>query len=324
MDERKNQQQAAKEAKRLREQERRATCRAIKDNPLVIQVCKATGEARLTGEWATPPGFTKSIRPNLTLLEGERPILQRISPTSLQQRTAAAKSAAQGLNLFQELQEAAGQGANKTRRGAFILGYSHTVGHNDLKFTGDTLNCKTKDQAAAFLFWAKKHTTDFLETARPLIHDHFQAQLRERTATSTRGWLRSQLGERNGALLHPWWTTLSLFDTYTGQHADILDAEPSFLFNFGHPCELTLHEYAVTVTVAPFEILIMNTGARHSTSAAPTNTTTTPRWAFSAFFRQAILSQVSPSPISSKRLESAKAKVNDGRKRVRYTYVTKD
>ena len=364
-----------KEARRLQESRRRAIFRAVKNHPVTVQLSKhcqqpptkrrRSGRTRKAGQTSRTtqpdkaeveqigeatfiPGCLHPTRPNLTIMDGDIPILQRIRPTSADQLTCAIKSAKRGHNLFENLKAAANSSQTNAqpRKDAFILGCSHSLDFGNLSFAADTLFWRSKVEATIFLWGAKNHTTDLLQTARPLLHPYFVERLKERESIS-KEWLSVQLGEEDSDVLHPWWTTISLYANYTPPHNDSANAVPSFLFNFGEPCLVSLHDCKVSVAVEPYEILIMNTCIDHSIGPCPSETSSESdgtsedistgettrrgrkgkkgandrgkRWAFSAFYREAILCKVSPSPLTAACLNKAKEAVGDDGKKLRFS-----
>ncbi|SJX65771.1 uncharacterized protein SRS1_25044 [Sporisorium reilianum f. sp. reilianum] len=108
--------------------------------------------------------------------------------------------------------------------------------------------------------------------------------------------------KRQSDLLSPWWTTTTFFNTRTGQaHRNASNHQPSFLFNFGTPCYLVLHDYGVKVWLDPLDMAIFNTNTLvHSTLPACEGQ----RWAFSAFFRQGNFDEEGVAHISKKVLDA--------------------
>lgn len=224
----------------------------------VIRAAKTTSQPLQTlGDKADSCKTNLLIRNSTT---GE-PLLMRVSPTSLYKQGKAKKEASKGHTLFQELKKLI---PDRSTRGTFKLGIYHTVGHSYLGFTLDTKGSKTRQEAAELLKWARDYSKDFLLVTRILLPLEWQED-----------WLQS-IFQRQVNLLSPWWTTVTFFfffffDGFTGDaHTDNSDHPPSFLFNFGAPCYVVLHNYNIRVQVDPLDIIIFNAHTvRHSMEAIP-------------------------------------------------------
>lgn len=102
-------------------------------------------------------------------------------------------------------------------------------------------------------------------------------------------------------------------------HTDERDDQPSFLFNFGSPCTLKLHDYKVDIQLDPYDVAIFNTATiNHSTLEVPGNEGDEERWAFSAWFRLSILKKAPVSQVKQQRVLDMGA--GPSTKRVKYTY----
>ncbi|CBQ72911.1 conserved hypothetical protein [Sporisorium reilianum SRZ2] len=158
---------------------------------------------------------------------------------------------------------------------------------------------KNGEDAAELLNWAKEHTKSFLITAKALLPAEWQLDMDSRTKPNK---FIKKVFKGQSNLLSPWWTTTTFFDTFTGQvHQDPLDHQPSFLFNFGAPCLLVLHDYGINIWLDPLNIVVFNTNTlKHSTEAAGEDQG---RWAFSAFYRKSIYEEMGPSQIGQKTLD---------------------
>ncbi|PWY99124.1 hypothetical protein BCV70DRAFT_140398, partial [Testicularia cyperi] len=181
--------------------------------------------------------------------------------------------------------------------GNFELGIYHSQGNSYLGFTKDTKGAH-REEAVKLLDWARQHSKDFLLTTKTLLPDQWQHDMDSRKAPME--WLHRYFGNQTH-LLCPWWTTTTFFDSFTGfPHTDP-DHQPSFLFNFGAPCHLVLHDYNIKVHLDHLDIAIFNTNTvRHSTQAADNDNTE--RWAFSAFFRSGIYAEKGPSQLGEQLL----------------------
>lgn len=227
------------------------------------------------------------------------PLLMRISPTSLYKRRQANKLAAEGLQLLQKLQSAV---PTRETRGLFEIGIYHSVGGLYLGFTHDNKAERTRKEASELLRWARDHSRKFLLSVHTLLPTNWKHDMQSREG-GPRKFLERVFG-RQAALLSPWWTTVTFFDGYTGKpHIDPSDHQPSFLFNFGAPCFLNLHNYDVKVQLDHLDIAVFNTKElRHSTDMAEGRQEE--RWAFSAYYRQSVYLEKGPSQLGSSFLDT--------------------
>jgi len=301
-----------------REKARQCHIATLKDAEL-LHIIKTTHQSFTTLDQPRPVAGSGTIETNLTLMDGQQPIFQQISLTSAEQHSAAIKSAKDGLKAFKLLSSLK---KPTDTQGKYHLGFWHSTGNSYLGMTKDTLRKKKEDPKAALplLKWAKKHSIAFLSPILPLIHPDFQQAIDDRRPG--RKWLEDHF--KNAAeYTHPWWTTVTFFDDFTGSdHVDARDDEPSFLFNFGKPCIIRLHDYKVDIQLDPFDIAIFNTRSiHHSTHGLEGEEDDgLERWAFSAFFRTSIKNMIPVSQVGEKR----EAKIGEGpgpsKKRVKYTY----
>ena len=224
----------------------------------------------------------------------DQPIMTRLSPTSLFKQTQAGRSAEEGYQLFQALKEKL---PARAARGNFELGIWHSTGFGYFGFTQHT---KGKDQgkaAAALLHWAKMHSKGFLLSLKALLPAEWVLEIDSRKASNK---YIQNVFKRQAQLLSPWWTTVTFFDSFTGAlHNDPLDHAPSFLFNFGAPGYLVLHEYKIKVWLDHLDVVVFNSHLDHSTHAAGDGN----RWAFSGFYRKSVYEELAPVHISKEVLD---------------------
>ncbi|SJX65098.1 uncharacterized protein SRS1_25016 [Sporisorium reilianum f. sp. reilianum] len=178
--------------------------------------------------------------------------------------------------------------------GAFKLGLYHSIGHTYFGFTGYTKGKDKGKSAAKLLNWAKNHSKAYLLTTKTLLPEEWQQDMmsREKPNRFVHSVFKCQ-----AKLLSPWWTTVTFFNSFTSHvHTDVLDHQPLFLFNFGAPCYLVLHDYNLKIQLDHLDIAVFNTNTlRHSTASAGDGE----RWAFSTFYRKSIYAEMGPLHISN-------------------------
>ncbi|ETS61319.1 hypothetical protein PaG_04538 [Moesziomyces aphidis] len=245
-----------------------------------------------------------SSEKNLTLHDASTGaiILQRVAPTSLRKRQQTANSAVRGkqcLDAFLKKQSSVQLDPNRLSS-VHYLGIWHTTGNGSLDFTKETR--EYRKQAFELLKWAKDHTRLVFNAIRPHIHPSFQANLASR-AQQPLQWLKDCLSDKATRTLHPWYTTIAFFATFSpGSHRDTRDETPSVLFNFGSSMYLEIPEYGVKITVNPLDVVILNSRT-HSHRTQPTTTgDDSQRWAMSCFYRSSIFNMHPCSRIAAKHI----------------------
>lgn len=257
---------------------------------------QASGSTNLASQALEPP--QNGSKTNLMLKDSQSgdTLPMRISPTSLYKQNLANKSAAKGKALLQKLKNSI---PDQEARGLFELGVYHSVGESYLGFTKESKSGKTKDEASELLKWARDHSKQYLLSIKTLLPADWKQDMEAR---EKKDFLRKYFG-RQAKLLSPWWTTVTFFDSFTAAaHIDKLDHPPSFLFNFGAPCNLVLPNYNTKVQLDHLDIAIFNAHKlEHSTEIVGDPDQV--RWAFSAFYRQAIFLEKGHSQAGSNVLD---------------------
>jgi hypothetical protein len=241
---------------------------------------------------------------NLTLYDAATGaiILQRMAPTSLRKKQQAANSAVRGrqcFDAFLKKQSTVHLDSNRLSS-VHYLGIWHTTGNGSLDFTKETR--EYRKQAFELLKWAKDHTRLVFNAVRPHIHPSFQANLARR-AQQPLQWLKDCLSDKATRTLHPWYTTIAFFDTFSpGSHRDTRDETPSVLFNFGSSMYLEIPEYGVKITVNPLDVVILNSRTYSHRTQPTTIGDDSQRWAMSCFYRSSIFNMHPCSRIAAKHI----------------------
>ncbi|CBQ72531.1 conserved hypothetical protein [Sporisorium reilianum SRZ2] len=193
----------------------------------------------------------KASKMNLLLRDSNSglPLFMRISPTSFQYF---------GSKRSQQLPETQGNNPSSCYQGKLELGIYHSIGHSYLGFTDDNKKPKTGKEATELLKWARDHSKDHLLAINTLLPGEWKHHME--TREGKKETFIKKIFNRQADLLSPWWTTVTFFDSFTSQpHTNDADHPPSFLFNFGAPCFLVLHNYNIKVQLDPLDIAIFNT-----------------------------------------------------------------
>lgn len=264
---------------------------------------------------STPAEFFDTIQfqeidlsANLTLLDlqSQEVILQKISPTSHRKALEAQASCKTGKDLFDKycLKKGTASTLDPTRHSVgHHLGIWHDQANFTLDFTRETLKPAYKKEAIDLLAWARKHTDNILLPARNLYHPRYLEHLSQRLPSHL--WLSSFFGDRAVSLVHPWYSTTAFFhDFSSGYHVDKHDTSPSFLFNFGQPVWIEFPEFAAKVKIQPLDLVLLNSRSYWHRTAPIDETSSSGRWAFSAFLRSSIFEMRPVSKISASRLDS--------------------
>jgi len=263
--------------KRLKEQ--RAKINAAKEFPEAIWLPQSRqNRYTLVGEPRQVHLINEPVKTNLIISDADTGelVLQRISPTSLDKKLAAEKSAKKGLKLYKKAQTTNKSNQN---RGTMHLGFWNQQGNSQYQLTKDLIWNTNADK---LLEWARDHSDLYLQTLHPLIQAPWHQHLDTRKASMD--WLRAYMQEQV-AFLPDWWACCTFFSDTTPQvHTDSQDQAPSFLFNFGAPTLLRLEPYKIDVQLDPLDIAIFNTSIKHKTHSP--NPSATGRWAFSSFMRK--------------------------------------
>ena len=221
------------------------------------------------------------------------PLLMRISPTLQYKQRKGQQSANDGYECFQKVKAKI---PDRETRGCFELGIYHSIGHSYFGFSAQTKG-KDNEEATGLLNWAKEHTSKHLITAKHLLPAEWQDNMDSRKDPNE--FVKSVFKEQAN-LLSPWWITTTFFDSFTGVvHDDQLDHKPSFLFNFGSPCYLVLHDYNIKVQLDHLNIAVFNINTLLCSTHAVGDGE---RWAFSAFYRKSIYDKKGPTHISKETL----------------------
>ncbi|CBQ71293.1 conserved hypothetical protein [Sporisorium reilianum SRZ2] len=226
----------------------------------------------------------------------DNPLLMRISPTSVYKQDQARQAAETGYQCLKEFKESIPM---RQTRGLFELGIYHSVGQSYLGFMKANKQEELKKEAWELLKWARDYSAKHLLTIRTLL----PAEWRKDMESQEKKEFLKKLFKKQADLLSPWWTTITFFNSFTGKaHFDHSDHTPSFLFNFGAPCLLVLHNYKVKVQLNAFGIAVFGNRQLHH-STLPTDEDGE-RWAFSAFYRKAIYNEQGPSQIGKDVLDA--------------------
>ncbi|SJX66634.1 uncharacterized protein SRS1_25019 [Sporisorium reilianum f. sp. reilianum] len=174
----------------------------------------------------------------------------------------------------------------------------HSQGNSYLGFSHDTKG-QNREKATELLNWAKQHSNKYLLTLKTLLPAEWRDDMESRKAPKE--WLKGYF-DRQVELVNAWWMTTTFFDRFTGTPHKDPDHQPSFLFNFGAPCYLVLHNYNIKIKLDHLNVAIFNTNTlEHSTQAVDGGEDT--RWAFSAFFRKGIYEKKGPSQLGKDLLD---------------------
>jgi hypothetical protein len=277
----------------------RARINAAKEYPDTLHLEKGVvdpDDYQMVGQPHQVPTVEEPVKTNLTLLdaESEEPILQRISPTSLDKRLEANKSANEGLERYQLAQT---MHTEDQSRGHMHLGFWPEMGNVKYNMTRHTTH---NVHALPLLNWARQHSDRYLATLWPLIHPAWQEHLA--TRKESMDWLRAFMKDQV-TVLPDWWATCTFFNTTTPNvHQDKKDQVPSFLFNFGAPTVLRLQDYGVDVQLEHLDVVIFNTTLYHCTYSP--DESLEGRWAFSAFLRKVFYEKQPPHNLSQARVDN--------------------